>query len=375
MKKIFAYVLVLGALVVPAVLFAAEFRAGENPSVERGEKISDDVYIAGGGVTSAGAVAGDLIIGGASVVISGDVAEDVMAGGGTVSILSNVGDDVRAGGGTIVINGKVAGDVILGGGQVSISGEGIGGDVVIGGGNVRIDAPIAGDLIVGGGNVLINAPVGGNVKIEADAITLGKSAVIAGNITYTSRAELIKEAGAVVNGTVDFTQKKSAKSDPRVYAAMFSIGLLWKLLTLLVSALLIGLALRRYSQKIVEIAFDRSLSALGRGVVVMIVMPIVSVALLVTLVGIPLGIVGLLGFAIVMICAWIVTPIILGSVVYHYATKEAMTVSWKTILLGVVLFVLGGAVPFIGGLAQALLVVMTLGVMATFKIRMIKEWR
>lgn len=375
MKKFFKYLVVILIIAVPVMSLAMEFRAGDQPSVKQSEKITNDVYMGGSSVTSAGSITGDLIAGGGSVVVSGDVSGDVMAGGGNVSILSNIGDDVRVGGGTIIVQGKVGGDLIIGGGQVNVSGPGIGGDMTIGGGNVRIDAPVTGNLLIGGGNIYINAPIGGNVKIEADKVTLGSAAIISGNLTYKAKQELVKEEGAVVNGEISFTPRAEKRIHPAALVAIFSAFLLWKFFALLACALLVGMVLRRYSMEVVTLATGRPLFEIGRGLLVVIVMPIVSILLFVTLVGIPFGILGLIGFVAIMLFAWILTPIILGSVVYRYFSKKELEVSWKTILLGVLLYTVLGFIPFLGWLAQCLLMLLTLGAMVAFKLRIVKEWR
>ena len=247
--------------------------------------------------------------------------------------------------------------------------------MAIGGGDVSINAPIAGDLYVGGGNVYINAPVGGNVKIEAEKITLGSGAVISGSLTYKAKKELIQETGAVVGGQVSFEERAEEKDAKTVLVAIFSAVILWKFLTLLVCALMVGLLLRRYGKEVVSIATKQPFHELGRGLVVMLVILVVSIFLIVTLVGIPFGILGLIGFFALMILAWITAPIILGAVVYKYLLKGGFEISWKTILLGVFLFSIIELIPFMGSLINTLLVLIALGASVTLKIKVLKEWR
>ncbi len=375
MKNFFRYVLIVYLISIPVVSFAAEFRTGDQVSIKQNEKIINDVYIAGSSVTSSGVIEGDLIVAGGNVVVGGDVTGDVISGGGNVSIFSNIGDDVRVGGGTVIIQGKVVGDVMLGGGQINISGEGVGGDVAVGGGDVSINAPIAGDLYVGGGNVYINAPVGGNVKIEAEKVTLGSGAVISGSLTYKAKKELTQETGAVVVGRVSFEEMKAEKEAKIALAAIFSVAIVWKFLTLLVCALIVGLLLRRYSKEIVSIATKQPLYELGRGLVVIFVMPVVAALLMATLIGIPFGILGLIGFVALIILAWITAPIILGAVVYKYFSKRELEISWKTILLGVFLFSIIELVPLVGSLANTFLVLIALGASVMLKLKVLKEWR
>ncbi len=372
MKKFFGYAAVSAMLLVPLVSFAAEFRAGDQPSVRTDERIANDLYIAGGSVTSAGDVTGDLVAGGGNIIISGAVGVDLIAGGGNVTILSNIGDDVRVGGGNIVIQGKVGGDVIAGGGQITLGGPGVGGDVAIGGGNIRIDAPIAGNAHIGGGSVYINAPITGDIQIEANQVTLGSKAVITGTMHYKANKELTKEDGAVINGTVTFEQRPQ---NTVPIAAIISFWIIGKFLVLLVCALIIGLVFKRFSKTAITKAVEHPWAELGRGLVVFAALPILSVLACVTVVGIPFGALGLLSFMAILLLAWIVTPIIVGSVVYRYFSKRDWEVSWKTILLGVFLYSVVGIVPFVGWLAQALIMLLSIGVVAAIKWDAVRQWK
>ena len=375
MKKFLKYGVIILVLAVPLMSFAAEFKAGEQVSTGKDEKVVNDLYMAGGSVMSAGNIKGDLITAGGNIIISGDIDEDLIVGGGNVNILSNIGDDLRAGGGTVVLSGEVKGDVLLGGGQITISGSGVRGDVAVAGGVVNLNAPVEGDVFIAGGNVYINSAIKGDVKIEAEKVTLGSNAVIAGNLTYKAKEEMTKEVGATVAGIVDFKLIEKRAVSPKMFMAIFSAVLLWKFLTLLACALVVGLTLRRFNKEIIAIAVRRPWFEMGRGIVVMILVPIISVLLFVTLVGIPFGILGLLGFAIMMIFTSIMAPIIIGSVVYKYFSKKEVEISWKTIHLGVFIFMLLGLVPIIGNLAQMLLVFLTLGSMVALKLQIVKEWR
>jgi hypothetical protein len=370
MKK-FAGVAAVAVLLIPLVAFGAEFRAGDQPDTKLGETIQDDVYLAGGSVTSAGTVTGDAVAAGGNVVINGPVGADVMAAGGNVTILSNVGDDVRAAGGNVIVQGSVGGDVIAAGGQVTLQGS-VGGDAAIGGGTIRIEGPIEGDVHIGGGKVYIDAPINGTVTVEADTLTLGHNAALKG-ITYRASKELVREDGAVISGPINYTPRP-ARASPAAAAALFSAFALGKFLSLLACSLLVGLLLRRYSRQIVERVAERPLLELGRGLLTFAALPVISVILLITIIGIPLGILGLIGFVALLIVGWIVTPIIIGSFVYNFA-RGVWEVNWLTILIGAILYTILGFIPFLGSLAQFLLMLLALGAITAIKLRLIRDWR
>ncbi|MBI3888201.1 polymer-forming cytoskeletal protein [Candidatus Nomurabacteria bacterium] len=375
MKKIFIFAMFVLVFGVPSLSLAAEFRSGNQPTVQPNEKITNDLYIAGGIVMSSGNITGDLITGGGTVFVNGNIGADVLAGGGNVSILGNVGDDVRVGGGTVVIGGKVGGDVIAGGGQISVTGPGVAGDVILGGGSISIDAPIGGKLTAGGKNVYINTRVVGNVEIDAESVTLGSSAVILGNLTYKSPHELVKETGAVINGKISFEPRAERSISRPEFFKIFYAFALGKFLILLFCALVFGLIFRRYNREIIIMTKKRPFSKLGWGFVVLFIMPIASILLLITLIGIPFGVIGLLGFTALMLFAWIVTPIVVGSIAYEYLSKKDSEISFWTILFGTVICSVLSIVPFFGPLLLCLLLLAVLGSIVAIKIRIIKEWR
>ncbi len=362
-------------LAVPLVGFAATFRTGDTVDLRGGEGIADDVYAAGGTVTSASIITGDLYAGGGTVLVTGPVSADAVIGGGTVTVTSTIGDDLRIGGGTIIVQGTVGGDVVVGGGQIHLAGRSISGDVLAGGGMVRVDSPVAGDLKAGGGEVYINAPVSGNVTIEAEKITLGSNAVIIGNLTYKSPQEVVMEPGAEVRGQTTYTPTPHRSDAGAALAAFLSIALLIKILMLLAGALVFGLIFNRYSTRLVHDSFAKPLAHAGVGLIVLILMPVLSILLLVTVIGIPLGILGFLAFGALMIFSWLMAPVLLGSFIYQWFMKGSYLVNWKTILVGVLAYVILSHLPFIGWLLQLALMLVTLGAIVKLKWHLAKQWR
>lgn len=361
----------------PFFVAAAEFKMGDQPSFPSGETISEDLYMLGGNVTSGGVVRGDLVATGGTLVINGSVSSDLMLAGGNITVLGEVGDDVRAAGGNILIQGVVLGDVLVGGGQVNLSGPRIGGDVAIGGGLVRIDAPVGGDVRIAGGQVYINSAIKGNVEIQAEKVTLGKKAVINGNFSYSATKVATIEEGAVVRGETTFKEQPDIRSAAK--AGLLALASLWivsKLLMLLVGAFTIWFMFRRYCSELVQVAAAEPLHVMGRGLVFFIVTPVISVALLFTVIGIPLGAIGLLAFSAAMIAVFLASPIVLGSIVHRWIFKPPhYTVSWKTILLGVALYFMLGLIPFIGDFVQLGVILLVLGAALKIKRDAIKEWR
>ena len=139
---------------------------------------------------------------------------------------------------------------------------------------------------------------------------------------------------------------------------------------------MLGLIFHRYAVTMVENVMARPLLETGRGLIILIVLPVVSIMLLVSLIGIPLGILGIISFAALMIVASAFAAILAGSVVHKWLFKPAdYKVAWQTILLGALVVTILGFIPFVGGLAKFLLILASLGAAVKLKWDAAKEWR
>lgn len=368
------------ALLFPLPAFATEFRTGEQVSIAADQIVNDDVYVGGGMVSSAGIINGDLYAGSGSILITGTVTGDVVVSGGNITITGDIGDDVRAAGGTIVIQGGVLGDILAGGGQIHLAGSTVGGDVALGGDQIRVDAGIFGNVRIGGGEVYLNGPIAGEVMINADSLTLGPSAVIEGTLTYTSPKEIVMEGGAMVKGEVNRKPRTDSAGN-----ALFGTVILAKLLMMLAGGLFLALIFRRYAMEMANTAYKEPFKEMGRGLVFLIITPVVSILLLVSIIGMPLGILGFLAFIAMLLASVLLAPVLLGSLLYYWITKKAngtadeeevrkYEINWQSVLLGVLAFFLVGFAPIIGGLAQCLFILLTLGAAINMKWRVAKEW-
>lgn len=376
-NKVFG-LLALFLLMFPVLMFAADFKVGEQPSFSSGEKTTENLYMAGGAVVSAGNANKDLLIAGGTVLVSGPVTDDLFIVGGNITVLGQISGDARIGGGNIIVSSNILGDAVVGGGQVMLSGKMIGGDVVVAGGMVKIDSEVKGNAKIAGGEVYINAPIKGNVDIKAQKLTLGPNADLGGNLKYSAEKALTIEDGGKVRGETFFTEIKGyTKKDMAGWmAGLVTFLFLVKFLGLLVASLIIGLVFHRYSKELVEKATVNPLKELGRGIVTFIVLPVFSVILLITIVGIPFGILGLLSFVILLIFANIITPIFLGALFHKWISRGLnYVVNWKTILLGVVVYTILGLIPLLSWIAVSVSVAITIGAMLNIKWRIMKEWR
>lgn len=353
-------------LAAPTLTLAATFRAGEQFSLGSSETIADDAYIVSGNSTVAGTIKGDLFIAGGSVSVTGNVAQDIAAAGGSINLLGAVGDDARVAGGNIVIGGAVGGDLLSAGGNVHVLNSArIEHDVAAAGGNITIDGPVRGNLRFSGGTITINSGVAGDVVITANKVVIGEKAVLEKNLTYTSPTAAEIKSGAVVRGKTDFQKQEARGRYMRAgfkagLAALFGVWLLLKALMFVAAALVIGLLFRNTTAVVVARSKATFWQELLRGIAIMVLGPIVSIIALATIIGIPLGLVGLAVLFLLFLLAMAYMPVLAASLLMRYFKPQA-TLNWMWILLGAVVLIIIEGVPLVGWIINFALFAVALG--------------
>lgn len=379
-KKSSLVAIFCAAVCLPFVASAAELRVGNDASVSSGEITQGNVYMMGSSVTQGGSIKGDLLSAGGTLQITGAVANDVLGAGGNVSIVSDVGGDVRIAGGNVLIQSKIVGDLAVMGGQITVSGAGIGGDVLIAGGTVTIDAPVIGNVKIAGGQITINSAINGSVEAYAGTVTLGPKAKIAGNLTYQASKEAEIQTGATVTGKIDFTKRESTTTSPAAREALVgtfvTLAFLVKFLMSFVGASAFLYVFPRYAREIIANVSDKPLENLGMGFVTFVVLPAASILLLITVIGIPLGVLGILGYVALVMFASLVAPIVVGSVVHKWIWKPSgYEINWWILLIGVAVYFIVGQIPLFGWIAKFAIMLAMLGAITSVKWRVAKQLR
>lgn len=223
---------------------------------------------------------------------------------------------------------NLTGDVVV------PKGETVAGLVASADGNARIDGTVDDSVAVGRGDVRVTGRVTGNIFVlQGDAVITGR---VDGDIAVVDGRVIVKD-GASVDGDVTSGSKPRVApgtvhgSVDKLDVGSLSGGLviafliaLWIAVTLsyLVLGVLFVLLLPRAADATVEAG--RSVwASLGWGLLVGILGPILGIAILTTLVGIPLG-VGVLGaYGILSPLGYVAASIILGRTMIKGTTTGA----------------------------------------------------
>ncbi len=371
MKKTFFSLAAIAVLTLAGGVSAATFAGGQNYSLGNKQVINDDLYAAGNQVIVSGKVNEDAIIAGANVLVNGQIGQGLIAAGGTINVLSEIGGSARLAGGQVIVGGNIKKDVVVIGGTAQVlSGIEIGRDAVLAGRMILMDGNVAGKLDIKGEQVEINGIISGNVKVvAAKSLKIGKNAVIKGNLEYSAPFEAQIESGAVVKGETSFTA--ITRDGKRIHDAQKTLwGILGvlafaKLLTLLVTGLLLIALFGKWAAQVVNRAYKGFGWEILRGLAFLVVAPVAAILLMITVIGIFPAIVISLVYALAMIIGGAMAGVLLGALLWKwiYQSKD-LVVDWKSAAAGITLLWLVALIPFVGWIVTLLLFLATLGAIA-----------
>jgi hypothetical protein len=159
------------------------------------------------------------------------------------------------------------------------------GEVVVFSGRVTVNGVVSGDVVVFEGPVTVTGQVDGSVIAADGGVRLAESARVGGDV-YSSET-VLAQPGAKVGGETRNGVRFSFE------APLAALGKLLGPVAVSVSVLLTGLALvlltPRGADAIAVALADAPLASLGWGVIIAISVPIATVALVISVLGLPLG--------------------------------------------------------------------------------------
>jgi hypothetical protein len=279
-------------------------------------------------------------------------------------------DRVVTGGNLRIEEDEVAADVTVMGGNVDIFGKATG-DVVAMGGGVRIHkgAHVFGDATAVGGTLSIEdgARVDGDVGVLGGVLRRGKDAEIRGDIKdghkhkhghRNKHRDRDRDHDASDASDAPDAKVQSVSTLRRV-AREAGNALTQTALLFVFGAVLTSLAAPRMEALKLQLA-TRPMRSFATGVVTLLLSAVLLVALCVTLIGIPFAFIGvLLGF--MAACAGLVAALeTIGGALLAHKTKN----SYVHLAFGCLLFMLVGAVPFVGTFLTVALILAGIGSVA-----------
>lgn len=335
---------------------AQSFRTGDNITVPQNRTVNSTLYATGRSIDVAGTVQGDVICAGQNITVSGTVTGDVLCAGQSIHINGTIEGNVRLAGQNVTISGTVNKSAsILSQNLTTDSDSAIGQDIGITTQDVVINGSVGRDLAAASSNVIINNSIGRNVQGDLNKLTLQSNAAVQGFIDITSPNNIRRDTGSQVQGRVTRHEPQESNNTTNW------VGLGWLFTFYILAAMLIlALALVLIMPGAFQVAANTALSSLGKtiliGIAATVIVPIVIIALMFTIIGIPLGILLLLAWLLVLFLSGPFAAYLLGRLLLRDNARNAFLV----MLLGAVILLILYLIPFLNILA--LLLVLWFGI-------------
>lgn len=263
------------------------------------------------------------------------------------------------------VAGNVDGDIYAFVAELSVDGT-----AVIGGGmygssaSLDVAGTVRGPISYKAGATRLDGHILGDVRLEVGELEIGPNAVIEGDVRYESPKEAVVDSAAVISGELRQIVPAGPAEDDDGGGGIGFWSIFWPvwryLASLIVGVVLLALggeAARRPSGRL------RSMPAqgLGFGFVVAVVTPAAAFLGLLLIVTLPLGILLLMLYLVALYVARLVTAHCVGAWMLRRARGGAEPSAYLALAIGLLVFYLLVAIPYLGFLLWIAALVAGLG--------------
>ena len=345
--------LVIIPLMVLLIIFAAspawaaDLRGGDSIVIASGDVIDDDLYLASNRIVINGTVNGDVLCVGDEIEINGKINGSIMAIGSTINIDGQVTHAVRVAGDTIHIRGSIGGDLVVAGDEVDLTSVAeIDRDLVFAANIIDINTLIGSSIQGYGSKVNLNDGVIGDVELGVDRLTIANTANIQGNLIYTSKNEANIESGAQIGGTVN--HKVPEVKEP-IIPKMGVWGKVIAFLMTLITGIVIVLIAPIRAKAVAASIKRKPLLSLGWGAILLFATPIAAIVTFITVIGVPVGVIGLALYGLAIYLSQIAVGLFIGYlIISSFGKVDSRGVLIGAFILGFSLLTLIKLIPFVG---------------------------
>jgi hypothetical protein len=335
-------------LTLPLLPMAATTASAQTPSAR-----PDNYYAAGNTVVIATPMPGDVVVAGREVDIRQPIAGDILAAGRRIELAARADDDVRLAGSEVIVNAPVSGDVTIAGGSITLGRDAhVNGRSWITGRSVRIEGVLERELNVAAAEVVIVGELRKPVRIVAETLDIRPGARVLAPIAYRGANEATIAKDATVAGPITFTridarEAQRARQWPAASTFLFVTHLF-------LAGLLVIVFLPRTERSVIDTLRAQPLKSLLAGFTLLITMPIAALLLIVTVLGLPIGLVLAATYAVALFAGVLTTAFFLGDAEARWLNPQTETSRGRqaalllagVLTLALLRIVLGGVAVF-----------------------------
>ena len=315
---------------------------GEDIYLESGDKVdsehevSHSFFVAGNDISSNNQVDGIHFLAGNLVEFTGHAEYGAFAGN------------------SLKINGTIEKDLFTAGNAIELGEDAlIGRDLYAAATTVIVKANLSGNAFIGGSRIVLeNVTIDGDLSVEAGEIIVKGKSSVAGTFKYNDTAHITGLEDLSTSETVTY----AAPTNEISFGQSITSKLVFLLGRLLVTIVLVAIASKFAKRLIDEFAITDSWKDLAIGLGLLLGVPLTSIFVMITIIGLPLGIVGLVVYGLFAYLSTSVTGGVLGNLIAAKIFKREKMHIFLKYAIGIVLIELLGLIPFVGSLFSGIAV-------------------
>jgi len=387
--KITCMVLILTALII-GTSHATIYLGVENKSYSPERTFDDDIFLAGNTIRFQSQINGDLIGGCQELVFSGICQGNINWASRKLTINGPVNGSIRGFAQHIDINAPVGRNLMAFGQTITIGpATYIHRDATLFGEEIVFQGTVGNYARFGGDKVTIAGKFGGDLKIEAKEIEIEPVTVIEGDLIYESPYRVKIEDSVIIKGEtrwIEIDQETEKEAYDAFAPVKFMLMMFLSLnclisiivfliamipgnavmiplmfLTLIVSGIILVSLNRKLALKTVTVIKDRFLVALGLGILLILLFPFVSLLAILTVIGIPIGIIIIFAFGIFCFAGVVYSALFVGTYVGRLLNISKQPPSILCLIIGIIILGCLILIPVMGWIIAVLILAVGLG--------------
>jgi len=312
-----------------------------------------NVYMAGAEVRIDRPVYGDLVAAAGRMVVEQPISGDTVLGAGSLDVQAPIGDDLRAAGGIVAVASEVRGEALIAAARINLRPAArIHGQVWLAGNTVLIDGVSLAGVRVAAREVTILGTIQGPLEIAADRIEVRAAARIHGDVTYRGAHEISIDPLAQITGRV--TRSGTAQQPQEAPQRTLGIGPVRPLLlaALFAAAVLMHALLPRFVASCVRIVGSSPIRSIGLGSALTFGVPPVAVLLVITIIGIPIGLALAAVYALALLAGYLIAVFFIAEKFAAPIGRDKWNSRWRLAFVATALIVLTlvTSIPYAGPL-------------------------
>ncbi|MBT4849241.1 hypothetical protein HON36_00110 [Candidatus Parcubacteria bacterium] len=358
---------------LPLSVLAIETHNGDNVLLGADTVIDSNYYAAGQTIEIYGTVNGDLFLAGKNITIdSENINGDIFAAGESITIKGKINGSVRFAGQHMSVSGYVRDNVLSFGQNLKLDPESIlDGHLTFWGQALSLRGQVNGQVEGGMDSLSLSGTVGKNVDVYLENtkegnVNIEDQAFINGALHYRAWKELAINPNAVIKGGPLFEKLEDKKAKPWTSKAT---SLLIKFFGLLVVGMVFLYLWPKMFGKAYDKAYKNTVPTFLKGLLFLIVVPIICIILLITVIGIPMAGLLFVTWLMLLYLAKVVAAWLTGQFIKSKFFEKKKIAKINILAIGVFVYMLLGQIPFIGTIFAVIIFLLALGTFVSYFIK------